>query len=55
MGKLYVHSQAHTPVDDIRQGLDRAERMLSNGWNHGSEALELLHLFDQIAIQILVN
>jgi tetratricopeptide (TPR) repeat protein len=48
VGKLYVPSQARTPVDRVREALDQAERATSNSREANPQALELLHLFDQI-------
>ncbi len=48
MSKLYVPSKTHTPVDRVREALDRAERAISNLRDAGTETLDLLHLFDQI-------
>jgi tetratricopeptide (TPR) repeat protein len=49
MGKLYVPSKPLTPVDRVREALDEADRALSNMRGAGSQVLQLLHLFDQIA------
>jgi tetratricopeptide (TPR) repeat protein len=49
MGKLYVPSKSLTPVDRVREALDEAERGLSNMHDAGPQALQLLHLFDQIS------
>lgn len=52
MSKLYVPSKTHTPVDRVREALDRAERAICNLSDAGSGALDLLHLFDQIERQL---
>jgi len=52
MGKLYVPSQTLTPLDRIREALDRAESGLSSVRGAGSQALELLYLCDQIATEL---
>jgi tetratricopeptide (TPR) repeat protein len=52
MGKLYVPSQTLTPLDRVREALDRAESGLSGFQGAGSQALELLHLCDQIANEL---
>ncbi|MGD2179224.1 MAG: hypothetical protein PVG71_15540 [Anaerolineae bacterium] len=49
MGKLYVPSRALTPLDRVREALDEAEQVLSNMRGAGPQALQLPHLFDQIA------
>ena len=48
MSKLYVTSQAHTPLDGVRQALDRAKRATSDITDADLGPVELLHLFDQI-------
>lgn len=48
MGKLYVPQKARTPVDRVRQLLDRAEEEVSTLRGTGPEALQLLHLLDEI-------
>lgn len=48
MGKLYVPSKVRTPVDRVRETLDQAERAMSHVSDAGPQALQLLHLFDQI-------
>jgi len=52
VSKLYVPSRTHTPVDRVREALDRAERAVSNLGDPGAEALHLPHLFDQIERQL---
>jgi tetratricopeptide (TPR) repeat protein len=52
MGKLYVPSQTLTPLDRVRQALDKAESRLSSVRGAGSQALELLHLCDLIANEL---
>jgi Flp pilus assembly protein TadD len=49
MGKYSVPSAALTPVDRLRQSLDRAERLVGNLRKAGPRVLELLHLLDQMA------
>lgn len=49
MGKLFVPSKVRTPADEIRRELDRAEHIVSNLRGAGSDALELLHLLDEVA------
>jgi tetratricopeptide (TPR) repeat protein len=49
MGKLYVPSKALTPVDRVRETLDQAEQALSTMQGAGPQAVQVLHLFDQIA------
>lgn len=48
MGKLYVPSQLHTSVDHVRKDLDRAEGAIASLKGAGSEAVQILHLFDKI-------
>lgn len=48
MGKYFVPSTALTPVDHLRESLDKAERLVTNLRGTGAQALELLHLQDQI-------
>ncbi|MBS3784440.1 MAG: tetratricopeptide repeat protein [Anaerolineae bacterium] len=48
MSKLYVTSQAHTPLDGVRQALHRAKRATSDITDADLGPVELLHLFDQI-------
>jgi len=52
MGKLYVPSQTLTPLDRVREALDRAESGLSRVRGAGPQALDLLHLCDQIANEL---
>jgi predicted Zn-dependent protease len=47
MGKYSVPSAAMTPVDSLRESLDKAERLVANLRKSGPRVLELLHLLDQ--------
>jgi tetratricopeptide (TPR) repeat protein len=47
MGKFFVPSTARTPVDRVRESLDRAEILISRLRDSGPQVLELLHLLDQ--------
>jgi tetratricopeptide (TPR) repeat protein len=47
MGKYFVPSAAMTPVDRLRESLDKAERLVGNLRKAGPRVLELLHLLDQ--------
>jgi tetratricopeptide (TPR) repeat protein len=49
VGKLYVPSKSLTPLDRVREALAEAEQVLSNMRGAGPEAVQLLHLLDQIA------
>jgi Flp pilus assembly protein TadD len=48
MGKLYVPSQARTSADGVRADLDRAETILCDLSDAGTDALALPRLFDRI-------
>jgi tetratricopeptide (TPR) repeat protein len=54
IGKFQVPTAARTPVDRLRESLDRAERLVANLREAGPSALELLHQFDRIA-ELLVE
>jgi tetratricopeptide (TPR) repeat protein len=47
MGKYFVPLAAMTPVDSLRESLDKAERLVGNLRKSGPRVLELLHLLDQ--------
>jgi tetratricopeptide (TPR) repeat protein len=49
MGKYRVPTAAMTPVDRLRESLDKAERLIGNLRKAGPRVLELLHCLDQIA------
>ena len=49
IGKFQVPAAASTPVDRLRESLDRAERLVANLHGAGPGILELLHQFDRIA------
>lgn len=48
VGKLSVPSGAHTPLDHVREMIDQAQHTVSHLEGTGPQALELLHLLDQI-------
>lgn len=48
MGKLYVPSRTRTPTDRVRHLLSQAEKGVASLRGAGSEALQLLHVLDQI-------
>ncbi len=52
MGKLYVPSKPHTPVDAIRNRLEQADQIVSRRNPTPSQAFELLHLLDEIGAQL---
>ena len=47
MGKYFVPSAAMTPVDRLRESLDKAERLVGNLRKAGPRVLQVLHLLDQ--------
>jgi tetratricopeptide (TPR) repeat protein len=47
MGKYLVPSEALTPLDRLRESLNKAERLVGNLRKAGPCVLELLHLLDQ--------
>lgn len=49
MGKYFVPATAMTPGDSVREALARSEQRLASLRKLGAQALELLHLFDQIS------
>ncbi len=49
MSKFFVPPATLTPSDQLRESLDRAERLLSNLRGAGPQGMDLLHLFDRIA------
>ncbi len=50
MGKYYVPFIARTPADRVREALDAAETRVIGFRGKGSDALELLHLMDRVAL-----
>ncbi|MGD8245546.1 MAG: hypothetical protein PVI63_10180 [Anaerolineae bacterium] len=53
MAKLYVPSRVLTPLDRVRAELDEAEQLLSKVRGAGPQAVKVLHLFDQIARDLI--
>jgi tetratricopeptide (TPR) repeat protein len=49
MGKVFVPATARTPAGRVRKTLDLAELRIANLRHSGPQALELLHLLDQVA------
>ncbi|HET91560.1 MAG TPA: tetratricopeptide repeat protein [Chloroflexi bacterium] len=52
MSKFFVPAAVLTPADQLRESLGRAERWFPNLRGAGAQALDLCHLFDQIAAAI---
>lgn len=47
VGKFFVPTTAHTPADQVREALDKAEKMLVTLRGSGPKVLSLLHLMDR--------
>lgn len=47
-----VYSEAHTPAERVREALSRIEKGLPTLRGAGSQAVELLYLFDQVAREL---
>ncbi|NLE43582.1 MAG: tetratricopeptide repeat protein [Chloroflexi bacterium] len=50
MSRFYVPLASLSPADRVREALDRAEIQIVNVRGQGVNALELLHLFDSVAV-----
>jgi tetratricopeptide (TPR) repeat protein len=53
MGKYFIPSTALTPVDHLRELLDKTEQLVANLSGAGAQVLELLHWLDQITDLVL--
>jgi|YNPBryantNP2012_1023418.scaffolds.fasta_scaffold00201_10 tetratricopeptide (TPR) repeat protein len=49
VGKFFVPTTAHTPADQVREALDKSEKILATLRGRGSQVLGLLHLMDRTA------